>query len=63
MGGWGYPQIHVVCVLQWEQFMKLGDDMENSVVEKNMAGQKPEQCALLVYTVSDSTAVINNSVG
>ena len=38
--------------------MKLGDDMENSVVEEKMAAQKPEQCALLVYTVSGSTDVM-----
>ena len=39
--------------LQWDQFMELGKDMEDSVIEDKMKAQKPEQCALLIYTVSD----------
>ncbi len=31
--------------------MKLGDDMEDSVVEEKIKAQRPEHCALLVYTV------------
>ena len=38
--------------LQWEDFLKLGDEIENSVVEEKIKAQKPEQCALLIYTVS-----------
>lgn len=37
---------------QWEQFVKLGKDMDDSVVEDKIKCQKPEQCAMLVYTVS-----------
>ncbi len=47
---------HLLCgarlTLQWETFMKLGDDMEDSVVEEIVKAQRPEQCALLIYTVS-----------
>ena len=32
--------------------MKLGDDMDDSVVEEKTKAQRPEHCALLVYTVS-----------
>ena len=32
--------------------MELGKDMEDSVVEDKIKAQKPEQCALLIYTVS-----------
>ena len=32
--------------------MELGKDMESSEIEQRIAEQKPEQCALLVYTVS-----------
>ena len=32
--------------------MKLGKDMEDSVIEDKIKAQKPEQCALLIYTVS-----------
>ena len=38
--------------LQWEDFLKLGDEIETSVVEEKIKAQKPEQCALLIYTVS-----------
>ena len=33
--------------------MELGKDMEDTVIEEKIAAQKPEQCVLLVYTVSD----------
>ena len=33
--------------------MELGKDMENSVIEEKIKAEKPEQCALLIYTVSD----------
>ena len=42
----------VWSAVQWEQFMKLGEDMDNSVIEEKIKAQKPEQCALLIYTVS-----------
>ena len=32
--------------------MELGKDMEDSVIEDKIKTQKPEQCAVLVYTVS-----------
>ena len=31
--------------------MELGKDIENSVIEDKISAQKPNQCALLVYTV------------
>jgi hypothetical protein len=42
-----------VIPAQWEQFMELGKDIEDSVIEKKIEAEKPEQCALLIYTVSD----------
>ena len=32
--------------------MELGKDMEDSVIEDKIKAQKPEQCAVLIYTVS-----------
>ena len=32
--------------------MELGKDMEDSVIEEKIKAQKPEQCALVNYTVS-----------
>jgi len=50
---------HTVCSLwtllvplQWEEFLKLGDEVETSVVEEKIKSQRPEHCALLIYTVS-----------
>ena len=34
--------------------MELGKDMEDSVIEDKIKAQRPEQCALLIYTVSDN---------
>ena len=31
--------------------MELGKDIEDRVIEKKIEAQKPEQCALLIYTV------------
>ena len=31
--------------------MELGKDIEDSVIEDKISAQKPNQCALLVYTV------------
>ncbi len=31
--------------------MELGKDIENSVINDKMAAMKPNQCALLIYTV------------
>ena len=39
-------------VIQWAQFLELGKDIEDSVIEDKIKAQKPEQCALLIYTVS-----------
>ena len=45
-----------VCVsnvsLQWEEFMKLGDDTDDKIVEDKITVQKPEDHCTLVYTVS-----------
>ena len=32
----------------------MGSEIETSVVEDKIESQKPDQCALLVYTVSSS---------
>ena len=32
--------------------MELGKDVDDSVIEEKIKAQRPEQCALLVYTVS-----------
>ena len=32
--------------------MELGKDVDDSVIEEMIKAQRPEQCALLVYTVS-----------
>ena len=55
-----------MCV-QWEQFLELGKDMDNSEVEKIVKNQKPEESAALVYTVSQlpvrlNTLLINPSI-
>ena len=45
-----------VCVsnvpLQWEEFMKLGDDTDDKIVEDKITAQKPEDYCTLAYTVS-----------
>ena len=38
--------------MQWESFLELGKDIEDSVIEEKIKAQKPEQCAVLIYTVS-----------
>ena len=38
--------------LQWDQFMKCGEDIENTEIEEGMKEQKPTDGALLIYTVS-----------
>ena len=40
---------------QWDQFLELGKDVDDSVIEEKMKAQRPEQCAVLVYTVSDES--------
>ena len=40
-----YPNVY-----EWEDFLKLGDEIETSVVEEKIKAQRPEQCALLIYT-------------
>ncbi|KAL5460257.1 hypothetical protein EMCRGX_G033688 [Ephydatia muelleri] len=37
-------------VLEWDQFMELGKDVDDSVIEEKIKAQRPEQCALVVYT-------------
>jgi hypothetical protein len=32
--------------------MKLGENLDTSIVEKKIDKQQPHQCALLIYTVS-----------
>ena len=41
-------------MFQWEQFMELGKDVEDGAIEEKIAAQRPEQCALLIYTVRDN---------
>ena len=50
---------HWCFVLQWEQFLELGKDVEDGAIEEKIAAQRPEQCALLIYTVGVD-AVIDN---
>ena len=45
---------------QWEQFLELGKDMDDSVVEEKIKAQKPGQCALLIYTVSVEEFITTN---
>ena len=33
--------------------MSLGKDMEDSIIDDTIKKQQPNQCAMLVYTVSD----------
>ena len=43
-----------ICInfmFQWKQFMALGKDVEDGAIEEKIAAQRPEQCALLIYTV------------
>jgi len=40
-----YPNVY-----EWEEFLKLGDEVETSVVEEKIKSQRPEHCALLIYT-------------
>lgn len=41
------------CVhFQWQSFMKIGEDVETSEIEDIISAQKPEEAALLIYTVS-----------
>ena len=37
--------------VQWNEFLELGKDIENSVIEDILKSQKPEECAVMVYTV------------
>ena len=41
-------------MFQWDQFMELGKDVEDGAIEEKIAAQRPEQCALLIYTVGDN---------
>ena len=38
---------------QWGHFLSLGEDMEDFVIDDIISKQKPNQCAMLVYTESD----------
>ena len=42
--------------------MELGKDMEDTVIEEKIDAQKPEKCALLVYTVSDVVSELQRLV-
>ena len=39
--------------LQWDKFLEIGEEMEDSVIDSIIAKQLPSQCAVLVYTVSN----------
>ena len=41
--------------LQWKEFLEKGSEAETSVVEEKINSQKPDECALLIYTVSYCT--------
>jgi hypothetical protein len=38
--------------------MKLGEDVEDGAIEEKIAAQRPEQCALLIYTVRIDTLYV-----
>ena len=38
--------------MQWDQFLKLGDNIDSKVVEDIISSQHPRDCASLIYTVS-----------
>ena len=40
--------------------MEFGKDIEDSVIEEKIKAQKPEQCALLIYTVSTEEFICKN---
>ena len=52
---------YVAFVLQWKQFLALGEDMEDGAVEEMIAAQRPEQCAVLIYTVRKKFMIIASS--
>ena len=42
--------------------MELGKDIEDSVIEEKIKAQKPEQCALLIYTVSTEELICKKHI-
>ena len=44
-----------LSVLQWEKFLKQGDEIETRTVEEKIESQEIKQCAVLIYTVSYSS--------
>ena len=57
----GRADINVLLIhsTQWEQFLELGKDMDDSVIEEKIKTQKPEQCAVMIYTVKCNTGEAN----
>ena len=43
---------NLILNMQWEQFLEFGKDIDDSVIEEKIKAQKPEHCAVLIYTVS-----------
>ena len=37
---------------KWEEFMSLGNDVEDVVIEERMKQQRADQCAAVVFSVS-----------
>jgi len=44
--------IRVFLFFQWEEFMKLGEDVPDSDLKDRQATQAPNTCCSLIYTVS-----------
>lgn len=39
-----------VCVLQWAEFMELGQNEPEEPLDAIISSQKPNQCCTLIYT-------------
>lgn len=46
-----YSLTHALNLLQWNQFLQLGDNTDDKIIEETIASQNPEDCASLIYTV------------
>ena len=56
---WTIHHQHDSLLFQWEQFLALGDSLDNDIVENKIYSQKPEDCAGLIYTVRSSHRMHN----
>ena len=39
-------------LIQWEEFIRLGSDVEDVVIEERLKQQRADQCAGVVFSVS-----------